>query len=936
VRLIAPYCRARIGDDIFETGDQILLEVSVDLGEDSRSSKCQFSVYDPGLIIGGKYQDISFKKGGIEVPPELLSSPNQQATPTTTSPNATLPTPIGDGGAAILSRPTGRNKAAQADYYSRVWASMTINPARAGAVREAAEKAISNQARYQSISVKTGVPWYVVAAIHYRECTYNFSQNIANGDSLQRRTVRVPAGRIPGVAPPYTFEQAAIDALTSDKRFKGVNWGSIPDLCWFLESYNGLGYLMKGRPSPYLLSGSQHYQSGKYVADGRYNASVVDQQLGTLPIIWYIQNSKRTMVPQTQPLPQQAQVQNITPPQEVAVKGTEIIIELGFEPSQLIAYHFIHTSTDSQKGDRDITTFTGQSVRWLLTRRLENKSFENITLRQLAGLVCKKHNLQLVMEGSGPTYQYLDQTGITTYELLLRQCRSIGYQIKDEANKLIIKPWGRPEFTGIVIDWENIIDLKFSDKARSDRTPTTGGSITSSDTPSADAKTTIDRQTGKTEQQKPDDKSGTGKGTTTPTGTSAPPIVGNVKSRPANVKSALPQGGEPQPKPEKPSSETKTSKRADGSTVVTTTTTTKTIERGKVVAKVETTIQKTKNSITSTIKKVVVTTETPKGTEIVTENIDENGVLSKKTTSNSRVTKAALDSLKIQEDSAPTVATANPGTPSDTTTGLPRQPVGAIDLADGRAEAITLQDEQRRIKGYEARATVVTTPEMLTLVPGSIIGISGKLVPTPFDREWRVSSVGHKFPGGVTTINFYTPQAAAQENAIAPVQNAPPKSATVTPDIPPTSGGWILPCSGRIGDGYGPRAGRPPGYRHRILDIAAPGGTPVAAMNDGVVAEVVGHCRVGDKRCGGGWGNYVLLQHAGGIFTRYCHLSAAVVSKGQQVKRGQVVGRVGNTGFSFGDHLHLDIRRGSGMGTAVLCSDLGLKVPEPHRTGFKY
>lgn len=941
MRLIAPYCRCRIGDDVFVSGST-LLEVSVDIGEDNRSSRTVFSVYDPGLIIGGKYQDISFKAGGIITPPDLLSAPSS-GTPTNTAvasdPNAPLPIPSGAGGAAILIRPTGKTKAAQADYYSRVWSTMAIAPARESAVRQAAETALKNQSRYQSISSQTGVPWHVIAAIHYRESTFNFNTNLANGDPLTRKTTHVPAGRIPGVAPPYTFEQAAIDALNYDNKFKNINWGSIPDLCWFLESYNGLGYVGKGRPSPYLLSGSQHYQSGKYVADGKYSASAVDQQIGTLPIIWMVQNFKRTMTPVTQPLPQQGEIKTVTPPQEIAAKGTEIIVELGFDPASLTAYHFIHTGTDCQKGDRDTTTFTGQSIRWLLTRRLENKSYQNITLRQLAQMACNQYKLKLVMEGNGPTYQYLDQTGITTYELLLRQCRSIGYQIKDEANKLIIKPWGRPEFTGFVLDWSNVIDLQFSDRAKSDRSQTTG-SITSSDTsPASDAKTVVNRQTGKIDQQKLDDKTGTGKTDAGVTGTSASAVTGNVKPNASTVKTPTPTGEPPKAGVTTKTDPPKVSKKADGSTVTTTVTTEKKVERGQITTTVTTAIATLKDGVTTTTKKIVVTIETNKGTEITTENIAANGTVTKFKTSNNRVTKEALDSLRIEDVSTSAeVATANPGTPYDPTTGLPKQPVGAIDLADGRAEAIALQDEVRRIKGYESQGQIITTPELLTVVPGSIIGISGDLVPSPFDREWRISAIGHRFPGGVSQLSFYTPQGIAQGSAIAPTPQATsaPATPTVQPNIPPSSGGWIMPCSGRTGDGYGPRPGRNPSYRHRILDIAAPGGTPVVAMNDGVVVDTKTGCRVGDINCGGKWGNWTLVQHSGGIFTRYCHLSEVLVSKNQQVKRGQIIGRVGNSGFSFGPHLHLDIRRGSGTGNVVLCSELGLTVPGSYRAGFKY
>jgi lysozyme family protein/phage protein D len=932
MRLIAPFCRVRIAEDIFQTGDGSLLEVSVDLGEDSRASKCEFSIFDEGLVIGGRYQEISFKSGGIETPEGLLkdaksstpgatSSAIASTTPTVDGATPVLPTG-GTGGASVLSRPTGRTKAAQASYYNTVWQSLKIT--REAIVREAGETAIKNQSRYQTISAKTGVPWYVIAAIHFRECSYDFKQNIANGDSLQRKTVRVPAGRIPGVAPPYTFEQAAIDALTSESKFKGVAWGSIPDMCWFFENYNGLGYLYKGKPSPYLLAGCQHYAGGLFVGDGDYRAGTVDGRSGVLPIIYYILNSKRTMIPASPPptTPQIQAIPQLSQQQEVSQKGTEIIIELGFDPDQLTAYHFIHTGTNCKRREQT-TTFTGQSIRWLMTRRTENKSFENITLRQLAQIVASKHNLKLEMEGSGPTYQFLDQTGITTYELLLRQCRSIGYSIQDEGNKLILKPSGRPEFTGIVLDHDIVLDLNFDDKARGDRTSSTGASTSSPPTPSADAKTVIDRQTGAVQQQKKEDTSGTGKKETTPpgvTGAAAPPVVGNVK--PSKITSSTPPKATESPKKfEKEKKNTKTTKNADSSTTEITTITNKTIERGTITTKVETQTKVTKGAVVTTINKVVTTTETTKGTRIETENTASNGVISKSSTSNNKVSKEALDSLKLTDEyfnPPPAPVTANPEKTTDNA-GLPRQPIGAIDLADGRAEGVAIADESKRIKGYESNASVITTPEILTLAPGTIIGISGNLVPAPFDREWRVSSVRHKFPGGVTEIQFYTPQAAPPQADVVSTPQ-PQQVASAVPLSAP--GKFIFPVpkgATTIGDGYGTRPGRPAGYMHKILDVTAPMGTPAVAMADGVVK---GFLTTGES---GGGGNVVIIDYGGGYQSMFMHImnGGFLVQKGQQVKQGQAIAKIGSTGHSSGSHLHLKFTLNE---EACLLSKVGIDV----------
>lgn len=123
---------------------------------------------------------------------------------------------------------------------------------------------------------------------------------------------------------------------------------------------------------------------------------------------------------------------------------------------------------------------------------------------------------------------------------------------------------------------------------------------------------------------------------------------------------------------------------------------------------------------------------------------------------------------------------------------------------------------------------------------------------------------------------------------------------------------------------------------HKGLDIAAAGGTPLVAPADGVVTDVVTGCGVGDHGCGGGYGNLVDIQHANGLYTRCAHLSAVSVAVGQQVKQGQNIGTVGDTGHSFGPHLHFEVRRGEPYGEVLAPSDVGITVPQPHRAGFRY
>jgi len=104
-------------------------------------------------------------------------------------------------------------------------------------------------------------------------------------------------------------------------------------------------------------------------------------------------------------------------------------------------------------------------------------------------------------------------------------------------------------------------------------------------------------------------------------------------------------------------------------------------------------------------------------------------------------------------------------------------------------------------------------------------------------------------------------------------------------------------------------------YNHGGIDIAGAGimGTPVVGAADGTVIATNSSCTHNWGKsyscgCGGGYGNYVMISHAGGKMTVYGHLTSLTVSTGQTVSRGQVIGYVGSTGNSTGPHLHYECR----------------------------
>lgn len=137
-----------------------------------------------------------------------------------------------------------------------------------------------------------------------------------------------------------------------------------------------------------------------------------------------------------------------------------------------------------------------------------------------------------------------------------------------------------------------------------------------------------------------------------------------------------------------------------------------------------------------------------------------------------------------------------------------------------------------------------------------------------------------------------------QKAAVTPA--APARLAAIPKPPPRTSGKFLWPVNGRVLAGYGPKKG---GLHNDGINIAAPRGAPVMAAENGVVAYIGNELR--------GFGNLILVKHADGWVTAYAHADEILVSRGQQVRRGQKIASVGSTGNVSAPQLHFEIRRGS-------------------------
>jgi len=192
-----------------------------------------------------------------------------------------------------------------------------------------------------------------------------------------------------------------------------------------------------------------------------------------------------------------------------------------------------------------------------------------------------------------------------------------------------------------------------------------------------------------------------------------------------------------------------------------------------------------------------------------------------------------------------------------------------------------------------ARNAISAKRHELARTRGSLEGRQGALSSVRDTKRGALASVSsarHKHEGELRILE-------AEEMRLRGILVGGPSPGTSYPvgPIRQGGGGMIWPVNGPVVSPFGPRWGR----LHAGADISAPGGTPIRAAKAGVVALASVY---------GGYGNYVCINHGGGLSTCYAHLSSYATSRGASVGQGQVIGSVGCTGHCYGDHLHFEVR----------------------------
>lgn len=229
--------------------------------------------------------------------------------------------------------------------------------------------------------------------------------------------------------------------------------------------------------------------------------------------------------------------------------------------------------------------------------------------------------------------------------------------------------------------------------------------------------------------------------------------------------------------------------------------------------------------------------------------------------------------------------------------------------SDGFGDLLERDEYLQRIQNMESgvivrvrdlRDQTETTVEQITVARDEVAAKERELEQTRTQLESRNAELAAARTKQQSALGSVREQKKELEGDLSEVskqvqeQLAGASSPLPAGPIQGAAGGFIWPVSGPITSGFGPRWGRV----HEGIDIAAPGGTPIRAAKTGriVIAAPTG-----------GYGNYTCLDHGGGLSTCYAHQSGFARTSGS-INQGEVLGYVGNTGASFGNHLHFEIR----------------------------
>jgi murein DD-endopeptidase MepM/ murein hydrolase activator NlpD len=191
----------------------------------------------------------------------------------------------------------------------------------------------------------------------------------------------------------------------------------------------------------------------------------------------------------------------------------------------------------------------------------------------------------------------------------------------------------------------------------------------------------------------------------------------------------------------------------------------------------------------------------------------------------------------------------------------------------------------------------IRVPGTKSKIAPAVVADNAMLTATPVKKKSKIILEEEKTQADASSepaIGEEQPQQVATKPAVKL------KEPVASPATTSTAMNLRWPVKGKIISGYGPK---PDGLKNEGINIAVPEGTSIRAANDGVVAYAGNELK--------GYGNLVLVRHAGGYVTAYAHAKQLMVKRGDTVKRGDVIALAGQTGAVTSPQVHFEVRKGA-------------------------
>ena len=464
--------KVKIADLEFKTGDLKLTSVVISLGQNEKSSTCQIVINDPQNLIAASL----IKMGGL-----LNINSNNQ-----TNSNSQIN--------VNFSKPKGGN--------------LSPPPEISKAYEETAKKLI-NDARKHGINDPGQIAYILATA----EKESSMGADMVNENS----------GNVCGVKH-LARGYVQICGEANYKKFKYLGILTDPSLAEREDIASEIlivgmrdGKFTNKKLSDYINGNNRDFYNARRIVNALESADIVanyaENWLKRLPQLdaSIPPDTNTNDTKKTEPINKIKETQTTLQNTENNIKGREIEIVIENDEK----FYFTHSATSTNHNNK--TTIFGQGARWLLARQKLNTAYQNTTMSKLCLLISNRSGLKITLLGEDTELGYVDQSGLSDYQLIIREANKHGYIVREnkEIKEILLNKTRDIKEPELTIDYTDLIGFNIEDKASTDLSPV-------SQDIEKESKISVDFDTGKIKQnapQKTDTTAQTGEATPLPTTT---------------------------------------------------------------------------------------------------------------------------------------------------------------------------------------------------------------------------------------------------------------------------------------------------------------------------------------------------------------------------------------------------------------------------------